>query len=505
MKINNYAKISLMIIVAMITVLVNVDEVIAPPTDAFCIPNYKGDYGYIGNSLTECPYGDECQAFESCEVLSQYDFWCNVGDDCCDAAGYSVINRYRDADKDYSALTPGMIDYCYNTNSDLSQYAFRLTSSGVDCDDTDPTVQTAFQSWCDLDPGSPIGDGHFYATTASCSVPDGCQQTDPGYGYNLDCDDNNRLIYPGVQEHCADEINWNCQGGAHSTTYPDNCIGACSSTTTEVLDCLNYEVYGKTPTGSGPYCHDTTTKCLLSTAYCVEVSDGYRICADSGHLNICNPTGDPDNWRQEACSNSDYSYCYDPVGNTQASCVQCHQPYHCNTNLDGPICDDFECVECTLDSHCSSSTPNCYVDIADHKNNACVGCVNDADCSGTDRCQTVNSGQSNTYRECQNCVYDTDCPIGVGNPINAQTQCAMPNTAWSCCDDGYNWTSQSGCFTANTDCTVPGTIYSNGDYCCPWCSLGYDYHCRFTTDYFEPGGGLGGGDGREGGGGEAGG
>ena len=146
-----------------------------------------------------------------------------VDNDCDNRVDEGLTNRYyRDADEDNHGDASDFVDVCGDAPAGY-------VLDDTDCDDSDEDVFLGHIELCDdkdndcdneVDEGDTClaayycdvdGDGEISSTiTGSCSsfgcVPYGCQR-DAGE----DCDDSNKLIFPGAEEICNRKDD-NCDG-----------------------------------------------------------------------------------------------------------------------------------------------------------------------------------------------------------------------------------------------------------------------------------------------------
>lgn len=157
--------------------------------------------------------------------------------------------------------------------------------------------------------------------------------------------------------------------------------------------------------------------------------------------------------------------CYLPT----QRCVACLEDGDCPTGL---VCDvdEHQCVGCTLDRHCSASTPAC-----DQTSNQCVGCTSNQYCTG------VTPACDSTTRSCVACITDEQCPSALPACLAKSHTCVRCTSDLHCsgdtpaCDPLTN--SCVAC-TANEYCAA-ATPVCNAQHRCVECSN--NEHCKDPT------------------------
>ena len=215
----------------------------------------------------------------------------------------------------------------------------------------------------------------------------------------IQCTSDGKSTY--VQQ-CSDG-RWNkvkiCSG---STPYCAN--GACVQCTQDSQcsgskTCTNYKCVSTTCSSDDIRCNasvievcnssgiwETLINCPTSeppSDYCFYESDTNFGCAECLNDSDCKAGEVCTSLHECAECTTEGAYQCDSTGHIVQKCVGGHwtEEVDCpDFAASMPICllkpENYDCVECVSDSHCSGSTPYCLTE-----NNTCVGCLEDAHCS----------------------------------------------------------------------------------------------------------------------------
>lgn len=300
---------------------------------------------------------------------------------------------------------------------------------------------------------TPLADYVVYDTKSLCDAPcaSGCLS-------DADC--------PGKRPHCKTVV-----GG------PNQCVACGGATANNYCDCTGLVGTDRT---------DCEQRFLLppDDRVCTDVPG---VCNDSGPTPYCNSivacaspsphcvVGELDDLTTPAIDES-----------TAGFCSECYEDSHCS--FPRPRCKlpgdpgpeaDYSCVECIVDSQCSSGGFSCPHKTAsttchDCRDNICIGCDDPSDCGFGNFCRGA-------LDECWPCntvpSVDASLPVSATNPHNGCSNVlpfCVDGACVSCNNTNIGAGIDDGCSAIQPFCT------SNGCAQCEDSNLGnpdYDLGC----------------------------
>ena len=186
----------------------------------------------------------------------------------------------EDCDDSNGAINPDAAEICDGVDNDCSGMI----------DDNATDAQTWFQ---DLDKD---GFGDDATATLSCEMPEGF------VAQGGDCDDKQPLFYPGAEETCTDDYDYNCDGSVGRTDADEDGFAAC-----EECDDSNASINP----GAEEYCDGVDNDCngTLDDDYALDTLTWYEDMDGDGYgtstwFQACEqPSGYADN--DQDCLDSD--------------------------------------------------------------------------------------------------------------------------------------------------------------------------------------------------------
>ncbi|MFH1811940.1 MAG: hypothetical protein ABIJ09_24590 [Pseudomonadota bacterium] len=268
-------------------------------------------------------------------------------------------------------------------------------------------------------------------------------------------------------------------------------LGACEASCGAPFSCVTVDFQSKacldtrpcdaTPAarccGTGEFCGTSSGISLLPSTFCCVPGEvlgnglfGALTCADAGAQIGCGTASDcPADWGIPHCATQlDPPHCVECLLNSHCSsptagcdtatgtCVQCTSNTHCGGAT--PACDltSHTCVQCTDSSFCGGSTPHCS------SSQRCVACTDDAHCTSPTADWCVNG-------LCVECRNEQDCTA-------LEPYCHYNNTCAACPGGFFGYTctplvgGREGCWPMSLlepqqdDCSVDGDCQA-GDIC----------------------------------------
>ena len=287
-----------------------------------------------------------------------------------------------------------------NEDGDLYANCFDTDCSTDQCYPTTPGMT----SYCDLPPGSGV-----------------CKKVETSCGDSIDNDGDGLIDCADVPD-CTGACGVGCTSLGCPMTGDAADMTVCDTTTQTCHRCL----------GDGD-CGAPTPACLIDTPSslnrCIK-------CLNDGH---CAGTGNP------KCS-------IDPTPDFN-ECVKCLTSADCGgttpvclTNTTFPSFN--QCVQCTANSHCSGSTPLCNI-----TTHTCTACMNDTDCqidvnppAGKDDDNAIACKMTPSPPQCVQCTLDAHCTsslLTLADP--AMTHC-VSNICSICSTNAHCATNAAGHF-----------------------------------------------------------
>ena len=303
-----------------------------------------------------------------------------------------------------------------------------------------------------------------------CSGGEVCFTPAFGANYCAECKNQSNGTCSWATEYC-DEDAGTCEAikstGASGCSHDYECYGVCGS---DGKCYCQADAFGDGEgcPSSKPICKDNTpavqtdNECVecTSNSHCGTTAEPYCAsfdacveCTSNSHCSdteYCNTVGSCAAKRANGSSCTDDDQCLGTCG-SDGKC-------YCSTDNGGcsgatPICKsnnitivtDNECVECTYDSHCPSSEPQC------NSNDVCVECISDGHCSSTQYCTSSYSCAALKY-EGSSCSSDSQC---YANCVGGLCRC--------------NSTTNNGCPSSKPFCIDGGNLTSQEDNDCKEC------------------------------------
>ncbi len=264
----------------------------------------------------------------------------------------------------------------------------------VDCIDDQATT---------TDSGCGRPNAHCRTSGTGAPVCESCIDSDPGTGIDLGC--------TGAVPNCA--IG---RGGTYACVACTSALDCDDGNPCTVDACLGLAC-GRAPEPAGTACAGGVCDGAASGAQClpcVNTTTGTGIdlgCSMASPICLVGDDGVP---ACQPCEDAASGMADPGCGGTTPACVATDTGNAC------ALCEDSAALA-AVDDGCTIATPICATDTAGAA--GCVGCVTDADCSGTTPfCDLATS-------TCGGCGGDGDCPVT--DPVCA----GAPRGCGGCTDD----------------------------------------------------------------------